>query len=46
MLDVTVEDVAAFCNALLRDAKLWTDNYLERLNRDIMKKLGKRDATR
>jgi len=41
VLDVTGEDVAEFCNALLRDAKLWTDNYREKLNRDILKKLGK-----
>ena len=44
VLDVTGDDVAAFCNALLRDAKLWTDDYRERLNRDIAKKLGKKEA--
>lgn len=43
VLDVTGEDVAEFCSGLLRDAKLWTDNYRKRLNRDIAKKLGKEE---
>ncbi|MDL2293727.1 DUF1048 domain-containing protein [Ruminococcaceae bacterium OttesenSCG-928-D13] len=43
VLDLTGEDVAAFCNDLLREAKLWTDDYRERLNRDIMKKLGRKE---
>jgi DNA-binding ferritin-like protein (Dps family) len=40
-LDVTGEDVAAFCDELLRNAKTWTGNRSEALNRDIMNKLGK-----
>lgn len=45
VLDVTGEDVAEFCNGLLRNAKLWTDSYRERLNRDIMKKLGRKEPS-
>jgi DNA-binding ferritin-like protein (Dps family) len=40
VLDVTGEDVAAFCDELLRNAKTWTGNQREALNRDIMNKLG------
>ncbi len=41
VLEVTGEDVAAFCDELLRNAKTWTENGREALNRDIRKKLGK-----
>ena len=41
VLDVTGEDVAAFCDELLRNAKTWTGNRNKALNRDIMNKLGK-----
>jgi DNA-binding ferritin-like protein (Dps family) len=41
VLDVTGEDVAAFCDELLRSAKTWTDDRKKALNRDIMNKLGK-----
>ncbi len=41
VLDITGEDVAAFCDELLRNAKTWTGNQRESLNRDIMNKLGK-----
>ena len=41
VLDVTGEDVAAFCDELLRNAKTWTGNRREALNRDILNKLGK-----
>ncbi|HEY7122340.1 MAG TPA: DUF1048 domain-containing protein [Ktedonobacterales bacterium] len=41
VLDITGEDVAAFCDELLRNAKTYTENRREALNRDIRKKLGK-----
>ena len=41
VLEVTGEDVAAFCDELLRNAKTYTGNWHEALNRDIMKKLKK-----
>jgi DNA-binding ferritin-like protein (Dps family) len=41
VLDVTGEDVAEFCDELLRNAKTYTRNWHEALNRDILKKLGK-----
>lgn len=41
VLEVTGEDVAAFCDELLRNAKTWTGNRSKALNRDIMNKLGK-----
>ena len=44
VLDVTGEDVAAFCDELLRNAKTWTGKHREALNRDIRKKLGQRNG--
>ena len=41
VLEITGADVAAFCDELLRNAKTYTENRREDLNRDIMKKLGK-----
>lgn len=41
VLEVTGEDVAAFCDELLRNAKTWTENWHVALNRDIRNKLGK-----
>lgn len=41
VLEVTGEDVAAFCDELLRSASTYTGNWREALNRDILKKLGK-----
>ena len=38
-LEVTGEDVAAFCDELLRNAKTYTARWHEELNRDVMKKL-------
>lgn len=40
VLEITGDDVAAFCNELLRNAKTYTENWREALNRDVMKKLG------
>jgi len=42
ILDVTSEDVAAFCDELLRNARTWTEDWPKALNRDIMNRLGKR----
>ncbi len=41
VLDITGEDVAAFCEELLRSASTYTENWRESLNRDILKKLGR-----
>lgn len=41
VLEVTGEDVAAFCDELLRNAKTWTEASGMALNRDIKNKLGK-----
>jgi DNA-binding ferritin-like protein (Dps family) len=41
VLEITGEDVAAFCEELLRSARTYTDDWREALNRDILKKLGK-----
>jgi DNA-binding ferritin-like protein (Dps family) len=38
-IDVTGEDIAAFCDELLRNAKTYTENRREVLNRNVMKKL-------
>lgn len=42
VLDITGEDVAAFCDELMRSARTYTENWREKLNRDIIKKVGKR----
>lgn len=42
VLEVTGEDVAAFCDELLRNAKTYTENWRDKLNREIADKLGKR----
>ena len=41
VLDITGDDVAAFCDDLLRNsgAKLWTEIWPQKLNRDIASKL-------
>ena len=46
VLEVTGEDVAAFCDELLRNAKTWTENWPNALNRDIMEKLGNRNEAK
>jgi len=43
VLEITGDDVAAFCDELLRNAKTYTQNWREALNQDVMKKLGKRN---
>src|SRR3954463_6888490 len=39
VLDVTGEDVAAFCDELLRNAKTYTGKWHDDLNRDVAQKL-------
>lgn len=46
VLEITGEDVAAFCDELLRSAQTYTEGWREKLNRDIMKKVGKRDESK
>ncbi|MGS0684844.1 DUF1048 domain-containing protein [Nakamurella sp. GG22] len=38
-LEVTGEDVAEFCDELLRNAKTYTEKWHDALNRDVMDKL-------
>ena len=42
VLEITGADVAEFCNELLRYTKTWTEDWSEKLNRDINNKLGKK----
>lgn len=39
VLEVTGDDVAGFCDELLKNAKTYTESWGEELNRDIMNKL-------
>lgn len=41
VLDIIGKDVVAFCDELIHDTKLWTDNYRKKLNSDIAKRLEK-----
>ena len=41
VLEITGEDVASFCDELLRNARTYTQDWHEDLNRDIMRKLRK-----
>lgn len=41
VLEITGEDVAAFCDELLRSARTYTEDWREKLNRDIMDKFGR-----
>ncbi len=41
VLEVTGEDVAGFCDELLRNTNTYTENWREKLNRDIQNKFGK-----
>jgi len=42
VLEITGEDVAAFCDELLLNAKTYTENWRKELNSDIQKKLRKK----
>lgn len=46
VLVITGDDVAAFCDELLRNAKTYTEGWREKLNRDVHQKLGKEDETK
>ena len=46
VLEITGEDVAAFCDELMRSARTYTENWREALNRDILKKLGKEKGSK
>ena len=43
-LEVTGEDVAAFCDELLRNARTYTENWREELNRNVLQKLRRGEA--
>lgn len=40
-LEITGQDVATFCNELLKNTKTYTANWGADLNRNVAKKLGK-----
>lgn len=42
VLEVTGEDVAGFCDELIRDTKKWTDKYGDKLNANINDKLKRK----
>lgn len=39
VLEITGEDVAGFCDELIRDTKKWTDKYGDKLNSKVMDKV-------
>lgn len=41
VLDITGEDVAAFCDELLRGTETYTENWRLRFNREIQKHFGR-----
>lgn len=41
VLDITGDDVAGFCDELLKNAETYTENWREKLNGDIGKKFKK-----
>lgn len=43
VLEITGDDVAAFCDELLQNSKTYTENWREKLNREIHKKLDSKD---
>lgn len=45
VLEITGPDVAEFCDELLRNAQTWTTSQHNALNRDIIKKLGKKKTS-
>jgi DNA-binding ferritin-like protein (Dps family) len=46
VLEITGDDVAAFCDELLKNARTYTEDWRSKLNRDIEDKLGKRGETK
>jgi DNA-binding ferritin-like protein (Dps family) len=45
VLEVTGKDVAAFCDELLRSTQTYTENWREKLNRDVAERLGKKGGS-
>ncbi|MDR1203859.1 MAG: DUF1048 domain-containing protein [Peptococcaceae bacterium] len=45
VLEITGGDVAAFCDELLKSAQTYTENWREKLNRDILSKVGGRSGS-
>ncbi len=43
-LEVTGEDVAAFCDELLRSTRTYTEKWRQELNRDVLEKLRRTEA--
>jgi DNA-binding ferritin-like protein (Dps family) len=43
VLEITGDDVAGFCDELMRNARTYTDDWKQSMNKDIMNKLGKKD---
>ena len=46
VLQITGEDVAAFCDELLRNARTYAEDWRETLNRDIKNKFRKEDGSK
>jgi DNA-binding ferritin-like protein (Dps family) len=46
VLEITGEDVAAFCDELLKNAKTYTEDWRVKLNRDVRNKLGKENESK
>jgi len=46
VLEITGEDVAAFCDELLRSARTYTEDWREALNHDILKKFGRKKESK
>lgn len=43
VLDVTGEDVAGFCDELLRQVKTYPGQWRKQLNREVLKQAGRRE---
>jgi DNA-binding ferritin-like protein (Dps family) len=46
VLEITGEDVAAFCDELLKNTKTYTEDWRVKLNRDVREKLGKENESK
>lgn len=42
VLEITGEDVAFFCDELVRNSKTYIENWRDKLNREIYEKVGKK----
>lgn len=40
VLEITGDDVAAFCDELLKNCKTYAENWRDKLNREVKEKLG------